>query len=1146
MLFISLFILFFLSGFTGLLYEVVWTRIFGLIFGNTTLAVSTVLSAYMLGLALGSIIIGKYADKYPRPLRLYAGLELGVGVTAVIIMLIRPVLPSLFAVFFNLLRPSSPILYIIQFIICFFIMLPATFMMGGTLPALSKKIIREESTLGINTGRLYSINTFGAMLGTLVTGFILIPYIGVTQSIILAVGINVIISVSAYLLSIPAKKISTTVENIKQTRLITSSAAPKFLLLIAVVAASGFAALSYEILWSRILVFVLTNSVYAFSIMLTTFLAGIALGSAVGGQIADNIKNPIKTAGVIELGIGLGALLAGFTLIHLSEIHYSFFTPGPNSSWWILNFVRFAEAFLIMFVPTFFMGMLFPVAAKIIVPSVKKVGSGIGTVYFYNTLGGVFGSFLTGFVFIELIGTSAVMLGMVTLNIILGSLLLLWPVLQGYSVRRFAFFSSAVLLLAGVIILTPSRLFTNAFSHVESREYPLIDYEEGIEGTVTVHEKKEAGEEIKRIDIDGLNVAGTSFMLRTLQTLQGHLPAMMHSEPKDVLQIGFGTGQTSYSALLHPLKSYELIEISADVLNMAKKHFGYLNHNILDNPDMSVYILDGRNYVQYTDKSYDIIMNDANYAVATPSANLFTCEHFSLCKNKLNPGGIVSTWMTIDLDPEDFAIVLRTFHSVFPYCILWMAPNCINKQIVLMGSEKPFKFNIEKISQRFDNSSIKEDLAAVNIKNWLDLAGCILLDEKGIESIAGSAEINSDDNPVLEFSSHAIRSRDYCSYRNLGKIIYRRPDISQFLTGFPKKEAKRQKIKKRIDKYYAASRLLLEGILAAYQGRTSKSLKIIMTASKTIPESNIGSYFFKKTDMIGREIEKNLVYENKNAVIQYARYLLGLEKYKAAMHYLNNLKENSINNYIIQFELARCYIGLNKADSAKMMINKSIQYKTDFAGSWYLLGELQRKGRKYNKAVVAYNKALDYDPRMYEALNGRGTAYKIQQNHKKALSDFKKSISIMEYQPTITADMADCLLALGNIKHSIKYYSKALSMEPGNPRILFKLGNAFYLEKNFVESEKYFLEALRLDSLNAEIFYNLGNSFVMQENFQQAVKAFERALSIDKNNPDYFNNLALSYRELGDIDKALKILHNGLQGHPNAKQLRENYKKLKM
>ncbi len=634
-------------------------------------------------------------------------------------------------------------------------------------------------------------------------------------------------------------------------------------------------------------------------------------------------------------------------------------------------------------------------------------------------------------------------------------------------------------------------------------------------------------------------------MLRTLQTLQGHLPAMMHSEPKDVLQIGFGTGQTSYSALLHPVKSYELIEISADVLNMAKKHFSHLNHNVLDNPDLSVYILDGRNYVHYTDKTYDIIMNDANYAVATPSANLFTREHFSLCKSKLKPKGIVSTWMTIDLDPEDFAIVLKTFHSVFPHCLLWMAPNCINKQIVLMGSERPLTFNIEEISQRFNDSSVKKDLSAANINNWLDLIGCILLDEKGIESIAREAEINSDDNPVLEFSSHAIRSRDYCSYQNLGKIIYRRPDIFQFLTGFPSDKAEEQKMIKRVERYYAASHMLLEGILTAYQGRTSKSLKTIMTASKMIPESDIGSYFFKKTDMIGRELERKLVYKNKNAVVQYARYLLGLEKYKAALHYLNSLAENTDDHYMIQFELARCYLGLNKVDSARIMIEKSIQYKTDFPGSWYFLGELHKKNKAYNNALNAYTKALSYDPRMYEALNGRGTVYKIQHNYKRALSDFKKSVSIMEYQPSITVDIADCLLALGSTDLSIQYYRKALDMEPANARILFKVGNAFYLKKNFASSEQYYLQSLRQDSLNAEIFYNLGNCYVMQGSFQRAVKAYDRALSIDKDNPDYFNNLALSYREMGDFDKALKILNDGLKRHPDAKQLKDNYTMLK-
>jgi len=463
-----------------------------------------------------------------------------------------------------------------------------------------------------------------------------------------------------------------------------------------------------------------------------------------------------------------------------------------------------------------------------------------------------------------------------------------------------------------------------------------------------------------------------------------------------------------------------------------------------------------------------------------------------------------------------------------------------------MGSEQPLKFNIKKIEQQFNNPSIKADLAAVNINNWNDLIDCILLDEKGIEAIAGKAEINSDDNPVLEFSSHAIRSRDYCAYRNLGKIIYRRPDPLQILTGLPEQKRERQKIIKDVENHYAASRLLFEGILAAYQGRTSTSLKMVMSASKSIPKSKLGTHFFEKTDIIGRQLEHNLVHKNRTAVIQYVRYLLGLEKYKVAKHYLNSLREDFDSNYLIQYELARCYLGLDQADSAKIMINNALQYKTDFAGGWYLQGELSRRNKEYDNALNAYTKAISYDPRMYEAMNGKGTVYKVQQNYRAALSNYKQSISIMEYQPTTTADIGDCLLVSGEIDQSIKYYRKALSMEPGNSRVLFKLGNAYYLQKNFIESQKYFFKALGFDSSNAEILYNLGNSYVMQGQFQQAVKAFSQALSIDTNNPDYFNNLALSYREMGNINEARKILNKGLKRHPDAEQLRENYKKLKM
>ena len=507
--------LFLISGFSGLVYEIVWTRIFGLIFGNTTLAISTVLAAYMLGLALGGLLSGRFADRLKSPLKVYALLETGIGLSALLIPLLRDPVEQLFIVLYPLFRELPVYFILIKFCSAFLLMLPATFLMGGTLPVLSRVFIHQEKSMGTGIGVLYGINTLGAVLGTFATAFILIRSLGINGSIGLAALLNLIIAAVAFFLS--ARKPTLPKKSIKaESGDGILSNTNRFLW---VMGWSGLAALSYEVLWSRILVFVLTNSVYAFSIMLTAFLMGIALGSWIGGWLGDRQKNLRFLLGWLEIGLAFTALITVFFLINLPAWHLKNLNLEPSTSWWYLNGLRFAEASLVMFLPAILMGAMFPVAGRLITGRINQIGSGLGRLYFYNTMGGVAGSFLTGFVLIKYFGTSPTMAVMVMINLLLGLFLLFSPRLSEKKNVRVGLGILAVFLIILVIAFTPTGIFTVTYSTTE-KNYPLVDFREGIEGTVTVHRSGLPGQSNLRIDVDGLNVAGTSFMLRTLQTLQ--------------------------------------------------------------------------------------------------------------------------------------------------------------------------------------------------------------------------------------------------------------------------------------------------------------------------------------------------------------------------------------------------------------------------------------------------------------------------------------------------------------------------------------------------------------------------------------------------------------------------------------------------
>lgn len=1140
---IVIFIAFFLSGVTGLLYEIVWVRIFGLIFGNTTLALSAVLAAFMMGLASGSLVLGRIADRHEHPLKIYAWLEVGVGLCALFIPLLRAPVESFFAFIYPHAANHATLFFLLKFVVAFLVMLPATFLMGGTLPVLSRAVVRDSERTGFGIGVLYGVNTLGAMAGCFVAGFVLIRVIGVSNAIYAGVLTNFIIAGGAYLLW----RFSVAMRTAPAPERAAEEAPldPRVKTVLAAIAISGFVALAYEVLWARVLVFVMTNSVYAATVMLTTMLCGIGIGSFVAGRRVDRVRRLFAAFGWIEIGIGCSALLAAIVLINLSWIHDRIFTIGPRTSWWIWNGVRFFEAFLVMFLPALLMGASFPVAGKIAAPRLQNLGSRLGMVYFCNTLGGVAGSFLASYFFISALGASATVTVMVLINLLLGVYLIQYE-RQKLS-RRFAvgFAVAGVLVIILGIRATPATMFTVAYSHVE-KDFPLIDYREGIEGTVTVHEQIKPFSRTKRIDVDGLNVAGTSFMLKTLQTLQGHIPLCLHPNPQSVLQIGFGTGETSKCALRHPLAEFEVAEISKDVLELSNVHFQELNEGVLQHPKFGYAIVDGKNIVKYAGKRYDAVMNDGNYAVATSSASLFTKDHFENCRDRLKPGGIVSTWMTIDLDPVDFAIVLKTFQSVFPYCALWMAPNCINKQIVLLGSVEPWQIDFQKLSERLAIPAVKKDFEAINISSVYDFLDCFMLDHRGIADLSAAYPINTDDRPILEFSTRDIRSRDFCAYINLGAIASRRPWLGDMITNLPEDIQLRQKIEKNLRRHHEATKLLLTGMVEAYQGKTYASLQTLLAGSKLIPESNLAREYFQRMDILGNELVATAALDRGNieAQVNLARHLIGLARYDEALKVLNAVNAMHASHPLVQYELARCYLATARIDSAKIAIQKAVAAHPQFVDALFLEGELLSREGAFDRAFILYEKILQIDPRMYEAHNAIGRIYRRQQSPSKAIAAFEQSLAIMEFQPVVVEAVGDCYREMRDFKRAIIFYQKALAMGGENANLFFNLGNAFYLNKEFAKAGAWYTSALRIDSTNAEIYYNLGNALMMQKKIPEAAAAYARAVKINEGEPDYFNNLALSHRELGNLAEARKVFERGLALHPDSRMLMENYRSI--
>ena len=1132
---IFMLILFFLSGFASLVYEVLWARLFGLLLGNTTLAISCVLAAFFTGMALGGRFFGRRAVLHARPLRLFAVMEAALCASALFILLLRTPVEALFTALHPALLPHPLPYALLRFLVAFLTMLPATFFMGGTLPVMSRAYLRREGSGAGALGALYGVNTLGGMAGCLAAAFFFLRYLGFTLAFAVAIAIDLAIAAAAWAL---ARRRRPALAGAAHPAVPAFSAAEKTIL--AALALSGCIAMSYEVLWTRILVFALTSATYSFSIILAAFLFSIALGGLAGGRWAERSSSPRRLLGLLEIGAGLSAVAALLLLLQMPHLQKLLFTPSPTTTWWAWNGIRFLQAFLVTSLAAFLLGATFPVAFRALDRAGEHRSAAIGELYFYNTLGGVAGSLLTGLVLIAWLGAAAALLLMILLNLALG--FWLW---RGATLRRGLVGAAAALLLALVLIrLTPATLLARIYSIAEE-EYPLVALREGIEGTVTVHRQPASDGGERRIDVDGLNVAGSSRMLRTLQLLQGHLPLLVHPNPQRALQIGFGTGQTSQAALSHPLAAFQLVEISPDVLRLSAELFKDLNQGVMRDPRFQPLLMDGKNQLRYTRERYDIIMNDANYAVATASASLFTRDHFENGRSKLQPGGLFSTWMTTDLDPEDFRIVLRTFQSVFPHAVLWMAPNCINKQVVLMGSTSPLHFDWANWQARWPQAAAA--LEGVDITSPYDLFACLLLDEQGMARLCKEAAVNSDDRPVLEFSTRDIRARDLCAFQNLSAMLAEPPDWRQYLAAAPGRPAPSPEEMARLERYGRASRQLFQGMLLFYQGQNKRALATMLNSSRLIPESRLASGFYAETD---RQTLRLFQAMNREPAVPgprltLARQYIGLERYSEASALLRPLLRQEPPDPAAAYETARVLLAQGKSDSARLWIDHSLRQRPRMAGSWFLSGRIAESAGDPQRALQAYRTALNLDPGMHEAHARMGHVLLQQGDYAPARENLLASLRNAPAQPAVAAEMGDLCLFQQNPEQAVAWYRRALRLGSSEVHTWHNLGNGLAMLGQFAEAVPAYRAALALAPDRAELHYNLANALIRLGEDQEALQLLQRAIDLDPGQADYYNNLAMLYDKMGARTRALQVLEAGLRRHPGAELMIRNLQTLR-
>lgn len=691
-----------------------------LIFGSTTNSLTATISAFLGGLALGSILAGKLADKLNNKslIRGYSLLEFGVGISALITPLLFNQIKDLYL---NLSDGTSVTLslLLIKFLLTSLTILLPTTLMGATLPFLARFLQNQAKFPDVTLSSLYAVNTFGGVIGVLVTGFILIELFGLKTSLHLAVALNILVSLLAFLLPISNKtRKSDSISAIKKT--------PTLYLALFGFSLSGFISIGYQILWTRVLTPTVGTMIYAFSSILAFYLVGLALGSFLYPIYRRLIHSSSYAFGLLQLGIGLSALLP------VLVVHKLTLEPLP-------------ELILRLFIPTLLLGLTFPTTISLI-NQPKSSGSIIGLSYAANTAGAILGGYIASFLLIPLVGSSQSIVLLSIFNFFLAFIFI--------SISQKSSFKISTLLISSLLIISSTYLFTNKNNRLLPLEIDIPILESRLQGVphdfqedeiASVFAKSQSKHNQELLVIDG--VATTHRV--SLTKYMAHLPIFIHPNPKQVMIIAFGMGNTYRSSLKHGLTTHA-VELVPSVPKMYRL---FHDDDLLNHPQGKVIINDGRNYAFLTHQKYDIIIIDPPPPFNTAGSTvLHSKEYYQDLIKTLNPNGIVNQWIySYASNQDDISMAIRTFLEAFPHVYAVQKKDAPGG-IFMLGSLSPI--NISNLDNLLKNPIVYSDLQEIQDKEFISPNQQpleVLGDKESLMNILKDYPLITDTNPRTEY-----------------------------------------------------------------------------------------------------------------------------------------------------------------------------------------------------------------------------------------------------------------------------------------------------------------------------------------------------------------------------------------------------------
>jgi spermidine synthase len=744
---------------SGLIYQVAWIKALGLIFGHTLFAIATVLAVFMAGLATGSAYIGRWRS-HTKPVVLYAYIELLIAAAGILSLVGLSSVSWLYVKVYPDVAGLPALLLAVRFFGAVAVLFVPTFLMGGTLPVLVRGVARTSAELGDCVSRLYWVNTLGAVVGTLVSGFILLPAFGLRGTIAIAVALNILSGFVAFRIpkGLDYQQVLTNSQVVVPSPLVGPQ--PTFTMLLFLFAVVGCTAFTYEIAWTRLLSITVSSSTYAFTTMLAAFLTGIVLGSAsfqyfLGRSGRISLVNFSRT----QTWIGIAALSSLITFHWILPV-VPFLLRATHRTFGGLLLAQFITSGLTVLPVATIFGFAFPLVVALFAGtgSFSDTSSAIvGRAYAANTVGSIIGSLAAGFWLVPSLGSFRVIAVAAGVNFLLAA---------ATSVRRILPLALNLLcLVAAFIVGSSSLLYDRSLLSLST-----VLYGNDYQGRLTLNEVAATSDLV--FAKDGMNdsvavsrsdnyvalrvngkVDASTGDVRT-QLLLGHLGAAFEPAPRRVLIIGFGSGMTVSAVARYPdVARIDCVEIEPAVIGAAP-YLASLNRDVLSDPRVHVVFDDARNFLLTTRDKYDLIISEPSNPWIAGVATLFTDEFYAAVRRALVPNGKFVQWVqSYSLAPADLKMVVATLVRHFAEVTLWRAAG---PDLLLLARSDHAQFEFSRLRSLWQNRPIRDDFESIDVHEPEGLAAYYLLDDAALRKMSDGVVVNTDDRTLLEY--HAPRT----------------------------------------------------------------------------------------------------------------------------------------------------------------------------------------------------------------------------------------------------------------------------------------------------------------------------------------------------------------------------------------------------